>query len=241
MRTTRVHCSEALTGGSNISLSLESSHHLANVLRLKPDAKIHLFNEQDGEFSARITRIKKGTVEVKIEQQLTNFQSPKLNITLCLGVSRGDRMDFGIQKSVELGVNKIVPFYSEHGDIRIKAERLEKKRTHWQRVAISASEQSGRLDVPEVTSPVEINECLTMPTTSKLVFDPSGDTSLQEIQVEEDLLLVVIGPEGGFSESELNTARQQQCKVANLGPRVLRTETAPVAALAILQHKFGDI
>ncbi len=240
MRRTRVHCSETLTGGCDISLPSESSHHLANVLRLKPDAEIHLFNEQDGEFSARITRIKKGTVEVKIEQQLASFQSPKLRITLCLGVSRGDRMDFGIQKSVELGVNKIVPFYSEHGDIRIKAERLEKKQTHWQRVAISASEQSGRLDVPEVTSPVDIKECLAMSSASKLVFDPFGDTSLREIQVEEDLL-VVIGPEGGFSESELNTARQQQCKVANLGPRVLRTETAPIAALAILQHKYGDI
>lgn len=240
MRTTRVHCSETLTDGCSIGLPSESSHHLANVLRMKLDAEIHLFNEQDGEFLARISKIKKGSVEVQVERQLAVFAKPALLITLCLGISRGDRMDFGIQKSVELGVNKILPFYSEHGDIRIKADRLEKKLSHWQRIALSASEQSGRIDVPEVMAPVELTDCVAMSNTNKLVFDPSGESSLNGLQVEDDLL-VVIGPEGGFSESELELARRNHCSITKLGPRVLRTETAPIAALAILQHRFGDI
>ena len=242
MRTTRVYCPQTLSSGQQIAAPSDSAHHLANVLRLKVGACLQLFNRQDGEFACTIASVKKGDVVLDIEDRLRSYEPPRLAITLCLGVSRGDRMDFAIQKSTELGVQRITPFYSEHGDVRLKpAERLQKKMSHWQRVAISAAEQSGRLDVPEIAEPLDLDACLQATADSPvLLFDPSGTATLQEAKIGA-AVTVVVGPEGGFAAAELASARQRDCRLVALGPRILRTETAPLAALSILQYCFGDL
>jgi 16S rRNA (uracil1498-N3)-methyltransferase len=241
MRITRVHFPGSLSGGQLVKLPPESAHHVATVLRMKPDDRVSLFNQRDGEYLARIVTVKKSDVELSVEEQIASYQEPGLQITLCLGISRGDRMDFGIQKSVELGVFEIRPFYSEHGDIRIKPqERVEKKLRHWQKIAISAAEQCGRLDVPVIAAPVEFTASLEACTDSSVLLDPRGDSDLSQLEGSGNIHLF-IGPEGGFSEGELQSARKQGCVISTLGPRILRTETAPIAALAILQNRFGDM
>ena len=152
-------------------------------------------------------------------------------------------MDYGIQKSVELGVSSITPLYTEFGEGKIKQEdRLEKKRQHWQRIAISASEQCGRLDVPNVGLPAEFLDCLDVDSSQSplLVMDGNGTASISEVSLGNSVQLMV-GPEGGFSAREIEMASENDGQIIKLGPRVLRTETAPVAALAILQHRFGDL
>lgn len=241
MRITRVHFPGSLGSGQLVKLPPESAHHVATVLRMKADDRVSLFNQQHGEYLARITTIKKGDVELSVEEQVASYQEPGFRITLCLGISRGDRMDFGIQKSVELGVFEIRPFYSEHGDIRIKPqERVEKKLRHWQKIAISAAEQCGRLDVPVIAMPVEFAPCLEACDGSSVLLDPRGDSDLSRLEGNGSIHLF-IGPEGGFSDGELQFARRQGCTISTLGPRILRTETAPIAALAILQSRYGDM
>ena len=241
MRITRVYFPDSLRCGQQIKLPPDSAHHVATVLRMKTDERLALFNSEDGEFLARIVACKKSDVELSVEEQVATHKEAAFRVTLCLGISRGDRMDFGIQKSVELGVDHIQPFYSEYGDIRIKPqERVEKKIRHWQKIAVSAAEQCGRLDVPVVAPPVEIAACLEAAGSPGVVLDPRGELEFSDLQLTDSVSLF-IGPEGGFSEGEIKLARKLACDVVKLGPRILRTETAPVAALAILQNRFGDM
>ena len=151
-------------------------------------------------------------------------------------------MDFGIQKSVELGVSAITPLYSEHGEVKIKQpERLTRKLQHWQRIAVNAAEQCGRLDVPEIHEPIEVaNAIADESKVTQVLFDASGDIGIEDIAVG-DSLAILTGPEGGFAPRELEMARERDCQIVKLGPRILRTETAPLAALAILQNRFGDL
>ncbi len=241
MRITRVYFPEPIHSGQQVRLPPDSAHHVATVLRMKVDERVSLFNPQAGEFLAHIVAVKKGDVELSVNEQIATFREPGLRVVLCLGISRGDRMDFGIQKSVELGVSEIRPFYSEYGDIRIKPQdRVEKKTQHWQKIAVSATEQCGRLDVPVVAAPAEFSSCLEASPDSTALLDPRGDGALSQLEVS-DRIHLFIGPEGGFSDSEIEAARNRGCAVVKLGPRILRTETAPIAALAILQNRFGDM
>lgn len=242
MRITRLHCSQHLAEKEDISLSQEQAHHLINVLRHSSGDKVHVYNETDGEFEGSLTVAKKSKATVSINSHLRSFKAPEFSIHLYLGVSRGDRMDFGIQKSVEMGVVSITPLFSEYGESKLKQwERLEKKTRHWQRIAESASEQSGRLDVPTINSPAEFLTCIAKDSTiPTLIMDGSGSGSLSDVELN-DAVNVFIGPEGGFSSTELEKAAEIDCQVINLGPRTLRTETAPITALAILQHRFGDL
>lgn len=240
MRESRIHCPQNLSQGQEIVLSAESSHYLANVLRLKVDAAARVFNAECGEYRAQVSSIKKGEVTLLLGEQLQAFSAPVLSLHLCLGISRGDRMDYGIQKSVELGVSEITPMYSEFGEVRFKqADRLTRKLSHWQRIATSAAEQSGRLDVPTVNEPLAFSDCIGL-DQPLVLFDPSGDSSIESLSPSERLTIIT-GPEGGFSAAELEQTKTAQCLIVKLGPRVLRTETAPVAALAIVQHRFGDL
>ena len=249
MRITRVHFPGSLSSGQRVRLNPESAHHLATVLRMKTDDRVSLFNQQDGEYDARIVSVKKSDGELSVGEKTASYLEPGLRITLFLGISRGDRMDFGIQKSVELGVFEIRPFYSEHGDIRIKPqERVEKKIRHWQKIAISAAEQCGRLDIPAIAGPMEFLDVLdtfdtalnSATNSTTVLLDPRGDSDLSRLEADRSMQLF-IGPEGGFSEGELKSARERSCIISTLGPRILRTETAPIAALAILQNRYGDM
>lgn len=244
MRTTRIHLDQPLTPGARLALEAETSHYLGTVLRLRSEAPLLVFNARDGEYAAHIVSVTKHVVEVEVGALTRPPQASRLTLHLGLGISRGDRMDFAIQKSTELGVARITPVFTEFGEVRLKAERAENKLRHWRKVAGSAAEQSGRLDIPDVDAPqtlAEFNDALAK-DNPRLLLDPSGECGLAGITVpHHDGLALLIGPEGGFAPQELAWARTNGFTVVSLGPRILRTETAPVAALAILQHRFGDM
>ena len=242
MRVSRIYYDEKLVSGASIQLDGEIAHYLINVLRLKPDNEINLFNGDTGEFRGVIASGSKKEVIVNINEQLSKPSRSPLYLHLALSLSKGDRMDYTIQKSVELGVAEITPLYTEFNEVRFKdITRLQKKLVHWQKIAIAACEQCGSHGPPIINSPIALCEFLKKESTaSRLVLDKSGDNSLSEIKKSEAIELVV-GPEGGLSAFELKNLKSQGYKVINMGPRILRTETAPIAALAILQSVYGDM
>jgi len=242
MRVSRLHITETLVAGAQLSLPAESAHYLGTVLRAREGDKVILFNARDGEFDAAVSKSKKGNVDVAIGECVrAPEQGAKLYLHLALGLSRGDRMDYAIQKATELGVNEITPLFTEHGEVRLKPDRLENKLRHFEKIAINAAEQCGRLDVPVVNTPLALDSFLAQNTkATRLLLEPGGEQSLTTARALTDIELV-IGPEGGFSEREVAQARASNCEIMRLGPRILRTETAPVAALAILQFLYGDL
>jgi 16S rRNA (uracil1498-N3)-methyltransferase len=244
MRLSRVYLDSPLALNAVISLPKEIAHYLSNVLRLRVNDELLVFNSRQGEFRARVTSVAKRAVDIELFEKIRDAHDPAkpgpLSIHLVLGLSRGDRMDFAVQKSTELGVNEITPIYTEYGEVRLKAERVEKKLQHWQKIAISACEQSGRLDVPVIHKPLSVLELSLCKNANKWMLEPSGSDSLPQSITENNCVLLV-GPEGGFSTDEIDWARSNDIQIVALGSRILRTETAPVAALAILQHKYGDM
>jgi 16S rRNA (uracil1498-N3)-methyltransferase len=241
MRTHRVYIKEKLQQGSTLSLPSKTSHYLSKVLRLKPGDEVRLFNAGDGEFPAIIGNISKNSVEVSLDAVLASPQVPALEINLALGISRGDRMDYGVQKSTELGVSSITPLFTEFGEVKLKADRAENKLRHWRKIAVSASEQSGRLDVPELAAPCRFDQWISnSPEGLNIMLEPDGGQSLKQ-EFSGKRINLVVGPEGGFSPAEIKQAEQQGFVIASMGNRILRTETAPVASLAILQHLYGDM
>lgn len=241
MRISRVYSDSQLRADHRLHLSEETSHYLTHVLRLREGAALTVFNGADGEFVARVCGVQKNKVEVFLEKQCVKPDMPALSINLALGLSRGDRMDYAIQKSTELGVSKITPLHLQHGEVKLSADRVANKLNHWRKIAVSASEQSGRLDIPEISPPCTLADWL--PTTTNglnLLLDPSATMKIDDATRAAEINLLV-GPEGGFSQQELACAQDHGFAIISLGPRVLRTETAPVAALAILQHLHGDM
>lgn len=242
MRVSRLYVQEPLAPGQSLVLPETASHYLATVLRLPAGAAVLLFNGRDGEFAATLVDVNKKRVCVEVGELQRPLIATPLSIHLGVGLSRGDRMDFVIQKCTELGVDRITPLYSEFGEVRFKQDkRLENRLRHWQQVAISACEQCGRLSVPRIDEPVALLQWLAgSPSCSKLVLDPDGSSRLADLPPGNAVCLLS-GPEGGFSESEIQASHQAGFQSVQLGPRILRTETAPLAALAILQACFGDL
>lgn len=243
MRLSRVYLDSPLALNAVIALPKEIAHYLSNVLRLRVDDELLVFNSEQGEFRAKVIAVAKRAVDVElVEKKRGAHDAAKapLTIHLALGISRGDRMDFAVQKSTELGVNAITPIYTEYGEVRLKPERVEKKLQHWQNIAISACEQSGRLDVPLIHKPVAMMDLSLNESANKWMLEPSGADAFPQ-SIAEDNILLLIGPEGGFSDKEIDWAQCNDFRIVALGSRILRTETAPVAALAILQHKYGDM
>ena len=200
-----------------------------------------LFSGDGGEAEAEISGIAREEVTVRILGLRNSNRESPLNITLAVSLSRGDRVDTIVQKATELGVQRIRPLVSERTGVRIDAERLEKKRQHWRRIAISACEQCGRNLIPDVSSPASFEEVLQDAKSEdalKLLLHPGLDHGL----LPEDCadLWLLVGPEGGFSQSEVEVALSCGFSGLTLGPRVLRTETAPLAAVAFAQARWGD-
>jgi len=244
MRLSRVYLDNPLALNALISLPKEIAHYLSNVLRLRVDDELLVFNSQQGEFRARVIAVTKRAVDIELLEKKRGVHDSARQTSLCvhliLGLSRGDRMDFAVQKSTELGVNEITPIYTEYGEVRLKPERVEKKLQHWQKIAISACEQSGRVDVPVIHKPISVMELSLGETVNKWMLEPSGSDALP-LCIAENNCVLLIGPEGGFSANEIDWAQGNDFQIVALGSRILRTETAPVAALAILQHKYGDM
>ena len=242
MRIPRVYTNAQLEADSLLSLSAEVSHYLCHVLRLVVAGAVHLFNGRDGEFAGEIVHIKKHEVLVRLLSQIRSPGQSVPEINLGLGLSRGDRMDFAIQKSTELGVTQLTPIYTEHGEVRLTPARLQNKLRHWRKIAISASEQSGRIDIPEVCMPASIADWYQSTGAGlNLLLEPGGQDKFPDSIGKSAAVNLLIGPEGGFSEAEINWAREHNFAVVGLGARKRRTETAPIAALSILQYLYGDM
>jgi len=225
---------------NRIELSPEASHHVAVVLRMKPGEPLVVFDGKGREYHSVIEKSDKKAVVVKVVSTESISRESPLKIHLGQGLCRGEKMDWIIQKSVECGVTEITPLLAEHGNVKLPKERIEKKLAHWQQVAISACEQSGRTRVPALHAPQKLEEWLETEANNKLVLDPTGDTSISNVNWNGNSCAVLIGPEGGLSANEIQLAAQHQFQGLRLGPRVLRTETAPIAVISALQARFGD-
>jgi 16S rRNA (uracil1498-N3)-methyltransferase len=243
MRNPRIYQQGLFTINETVTLSEDAFGHAVRVLRLRAGDHIILFNGSESfQYSATLTEVSKKSAQVKINtKELVNSESP-LNIHLGQGISRGDRMDFTLQKSVELGVNTITPLFTERCGVKLNAERLEKKRQQWQKIVISACEQSGRIYVPTVNEPMMLADWLTQETSAlKINLHPKAQHSIMTLPIENTRVRLLVGPEGGLNDEEIAQARQCQFHDVLLGPRVLRTETAALTAITALQCRFGDL
>lgn len=244
MRIPRIHLSQTLAPGARLALDETASGHLLRVLRLKPGAALILFNGDGGEYEATLAAVENRAAVVNVGQSVATGRESPLAITLAQGISRGERMDYTLQKSVELGVARIVPLETEFSQVRLAGERLERRRQHWQGVIASAVEQCGRTRLPELASVSPLAGWLASDTDIglRLVLDPAGDVTLSQLVAPtEGAVTLLVGPEGGLSDHEIARARHAGYRGLRLGPRILRTETAGIAALAALQAAWGDL
>lgn len=241
MRISRIYTSQALTPNQEITLEPAASRHLTQVLRLRPGAELVLFNGDGCNYGARLEVATKKDAVVLVLSRSEPEPESILEIHLYISISRGERMDFAIQKSVEMGVTAITPVFSQHGVVNLKGERLEKRQQHWHQVMISACEQSGRCRLPTMHSVIGIEQLLeTPPEGLNLILNHRANTCLSDLKQPGDRFNILIGPEGGLSEAEILAAQNSGFHGVRLGPRVLRTETAPLAAIAAIQTLWGD-
>ena len=243
MRTIRIHTAQPLTIGESLTLEPTASRHLVSVLRLKVGDTITLFNGQGGEFSCTLEQCSPKKVTAKVHGFEDISRESPLNIHLGIGISRGDKMDWVIQKATEAGVTEITPLFTERTEVKLKGERAEKKIRHWQQVSASACEQCYRNQLPTLHSPITLNEWLReAQAEKKLVLHHRSQQTLSELSNQKAITSValLIGPEGGLTTQEVELAEAAQFLSLTLGPRVLRTETAPIIAIGIIQSLWGD-
>lgn len=245
MRLTRVHVGEALERGELLTLPEAAGAHLVRVLRLTTGARIAVFDGAGHEYFATIARARGMHVEVEIgESRASRAESP-LGLTLLQGISRAERMDWTVQKATELGVTRVVPLKTDHAVVKLDAASAEKKRQHWLSVASSAAEQCGRSVVPQIDLPLTLAEHIAVRRAQPsppagVVLDPDAAGGLRSLAPPPAGVALLIGPEGGLSDAELRLAAANDFAPVRLGPRVLRTETAALAALTALQTLHGD-
>lgn len=240
MRITRIHTTQRLSSNTAVVLETEPSHHLARVLRLGVGDPVTLFDGHGGEYPGEITAVNKKQVEVLTGALLQNTSESPLAIHLGVAISRGERMDWIVQKSTELGVTALTPLATEHTGVKLSGDRATKKIQHWQQVAISACEQCGRNRPPAVHSLQTLESWLASTDAErKFVLHHRADSV--DAGATPASIALLVGPEGGLSEREIAAAEHSGFTSLRLGPRVLRTETAPLAAIAILQGYWGDM
>lgn len=242
MQQHRIYTSQPLQPGVAVILEESPARHLTQVLRLKAGAEITLFNGDGHDYSARLHEVSRRTTSARVDRRLEPAEAPApLRIHLAIGISKGERMDFAIQKAVELGVADITPLLTERCQVRLPGERREKRLQHWQQVIIAACEQSGRRRIPNCNPVLKLDQWLTSQTPeSGILLDHRGEQALRELEPPKGEVTLLIGPEGGLSADERTRAAAAGFTGVRLGPRVLRTETAPLAAIAAIQTLWGD-
>lgn len=239
MRNPRLYCPEVTASGTEITLAEKTSHYVGNVLRMSKGQALRLFNGSGGYFDAVIVEQTKKKVTVSIGQHHDTETESPLPVHLGIALSKGDKMDWIVQKATELGVTSITPLRSQRSDVKIPKERQLKRIEHWQQVAISACEQCERNRIPTIHDISNLDEWTQEQTASlKLVLHHRAD-EIGTQNIPESVALL-IGPEGGLTAEEIKTAEDSGFKSLCLGQRVMRTETAPVAALSVLQLLWGD-
>ncbi len=238
MRLSRFFIDATLSLGEH-ELPEAQAHYISRVLRMSEGDAVQLFDGSGMEFRARLVEVGKKQVRVQVSESFPGMAESPLRIHLGQGLSRGERMDWAIQKATELGVAQITPIVSERCEVRLKDERAEKRQAHWQQIAISACEQCGRSVVPVVNPPVTLSDWLKHTEADlKLVLHPVSEPLVSH--EKPTALAFLIGPEGGLNDAEVDQAQDAGFLAARLGPRVLRTETAPVVALSVAQQLWGD-
>lgn len=242
MRIPRVYSPQTMKVDDCIELETGAVRHLISALRMSTGQLITLFNGQGGQYCAELIEAKKSKATVIIKSfEAVEHESP-LGIHLAIGISRGERMDWIVQKATELGVSEITPLFTEHCEVKLSGDRLKKKTIHWQQVAISACEQSQRNTIPEINTALEFDQWQSSCNASlKLVLHHRTESHLADMPKPSGQIALFIGPEGGLSEREIGKAIAQGFQPLALGPRVLRTETAPLATISILQSLWGDM
>ncbi|RAN80866.1 16S rRNA (uracil(1498)-N(3))-methyltransferase [Bacillus sp. SRB_336] len=243
MRTIRIHAELPLQTGAELALPAQAAEHVARVLRLNAGDPLTLFNGDGNDYEASIVAIGKREVMVRIaSRQMPNNESP-LPLTLAQGVARGDKMDLIVQKATELGVVRIVPLLTERSEVKLDAARAEKRLAHWRAVVASACEQSGRARVPVVAPALPLSawlDGLVEDGALRLALLPEATRASRELRFSGSGGVLVVGPEGGLGERDTAALRAGGFDGLRLGPRILRTETAGLAALAALQALHGD-
>ncbi len=242
MRLTRVYLDAPLEAGARVTLTGSAAGHVTRVLRLRVGDALTLFNGRGGEYAATLAAAGGAQVTVAIGEFRAIERESPLTLTLAQGVSRGERMDLVVQKATELGVSALVPVLTERSVVRLSAQQADRKLNHWRAIAVAACEQSGRNRLPELAQPLGLPDFIgTRTAETRLLLSPGAATRIEDIPRPAGALTVLIGPEGGLTEAEQQTAVGAGFMAVRLGPRVLRTETAAIAALALLQREFGDL
>lgn len=239
MRTVRIHTSMTLPIGEEIQLDERASHRLVRVLRRRVGDTVVLFNGDGTEARAELLAVDGHACRVRIDDRVPVDRESALRIHLVQAVAKGDKMDWVVQKAVELGVAAIHPVLTEHGDVRLDAVRAEKRRMRWQDIVIGACEQCGRTRVPTVHLPVPLMSW-TPPPAVGLMLEPDASEAFGSMECL-DTVSLAIGPEGGFGSNDRRLLIEAGFRSVRFGPRVLRTETAAAAAMAVLQSRFGDL
>ena len=244
MRIPRIYTPQSLAPQQSLLLEPRASKHLLTVLRLKAGAALVLFDGSGREFEARLDGMENHQALISTGAGHAVRSESPLHITLVQGISRGERMDYTLQKAVELGVTEIIPVLTERSVVRLDEKQAIRKREHWQQLVIAACEQSGRVRVPAVLAPQSLATLLSesLPLGLMLLLDPEAEAVLGNLPSPlQNQILLLVGPEGGLSTAETTAAQRTGFISVKLGPRVLRTETAALVALSLLQSRWGDL
>jgi 16S rRNA (uracil1498-N3)-methyltransferase len=242
MRIPRIYLPNILSTNHTVYLDENAVRHVVKVLRLKKGAPLILFNGKGGEYQAVLEAVDKKQVLVRLGEYVEREVESNLDIVLAQGVSRGERMDYTIQKAVELGVKKIIPLFMIRTVVNLDERRMIKRVQHWQQIAINACEQCGRNQVPEVHDIQDYRHWLDEPPAGgKFILHHAAAKRLSDVRECNNPVTLLAGPEGGFSNEEISLAKKVGFIPLRLGPRILRTETAALVALSLLQMRWGDL
>jgi 16S rRNA (uracil1498-N3)-methyltransferase len=242
MRLSRVHVEVPVGGRVQVDLHGTAANHVARVLRLRAGDPLILFDDAGGEYTATVVSLSRHMVRVNVGEYLTTDRESPLHVTLAQGISRGERMDVVVQKATELGVKRIVPVLTERAVVRLNEAQAANRLRHWRAISVAACEQCGRNRLPEITPPMSLQAFLVsaLPDGLRLLLQPDGGLRARDLPTSTAATLL-IGPEGGLSDAERTAALAAQFRGLSLGPRILRTETAALAALAVIQQRLGDL
>ncbi|MBV5310585.1 16S rRNA (uracil(1498)-N(3))-methyltransferase [Chromatium okenii] len=240
MRHTRIFVDLPLAVGDAVTLPPGATRHVTQVLRLAADAPLILFNGDGCDYPARLLTSHRATATALIQDVTAPEPPMPLAIHLALGVSKGERMEYALQKAVELGVSRLTPLFTERSQVRLEGERLARRLEHWRGVVIGACEQSGRRRLPLLDPALALESWLAEWTAGGVLLDPEAAQALINLPAPNGEITLLIGPEGGLSASERQQVKKQGFQGVRLGSRILRTETAPLAAIAVIQALWGD-
>lgn len=242
MKIRRVYLSQQFSVSEVLQLEGDQAHYLARVLRLRAGHKVELFNGDGNNYSAEILSTSKKILTLKITHCSAGIPVSKIRINLVQALTRGERLDYSLQKATELGVNTIQLLLTERVELHLVEKRLQRRMQHWQKVIISACEQCGRNDLPTLNEPLLLTDYLTKkPEGERLVLDPQAQQGVSGIALSSGSVDLLIGPEGGFTAAELLQFASENVQAMRLGPRTLRAETAGPAAIAVIQQYYGDL